>query len=352
MPRTNFQKAAWAARGIPPQAAQSIPTTYAPPGTDAAAPAPAPDAAPAPAQVKFAPANPFSVFHGPNLEPPEPEGPVQAPAPAPAQAQAAPPAQSRDRDPAEDAAILAGEVMETRRALAQTQEELDAERRARAAAEERAKQKEQREAEWLRKQDEEEFAALMKASVADIASLDPEDVPKIAKPIYDRLMAANQAQLAELERKIDEQGRVIAARDRDIASAQSAYRKDEFSKKLYAAVPELRQLLKKSSYATFLRSPYVPGSKVSMETHLNQELAAGNEDYVLERYRQFVNGNPAPRFEDIAQVAPSTTGDKAPPAPAPGKESIASLTARVNARRTGKIRNAAEYRAKKYGTGA
>jgi hypothetical protein len=332
--------------------------TAAPESAPAAdAPPPPPTFAPAPPEYPA----PFRVNRGAAFEPrPDPApapvpAPVQEPAPAPPTFAPAPPDAGDWSAPAEDeqgrnhAALHAA-----RTELEWARSALASEKRAREQEEQLRIQQATELEEYRRKRDEEEFAATLKSSVTELTSVDPDDVPKIARPIYDKVLEASQARYLEMERRLDEQRRLLETRERESAAARDRASRDEFYRKLYSAVPDLERLTSTPEYARFMRAPHVAGSKTTNMKHLNHELSMGNYGYVIDRMRQFAQGGARPAPADIAQVATATVGDRVAPVAEPTgkKEPLDSLRARVDARRTGKIKNVADYRAKKYGTGA
>jgi hypothetical protein len=278
--------------------------------------------------------------------------PVQEPAPAPPTFASEPQAEP-DGD-AEMSSFMMAEYSAVRSENERVKAALAAEKRAREAEEELRRSQQAELEEYRRRKSEEEFAATMKSSVSDLTSVDPDDVPKIARPIYDKVMEASQAKYREMETRLEEQRRLLETREQESAAAADRAKRSEFYRKLYAAVPDLDKLRSTPAYLSFLRSPHVAGSRMTVQNHLNQELNMGNADYVIERFRQFAQGGARPAPADIAQVATATAGDRVVPvAEATGKkEPLESLKARVDARRMGKIKNVKDYRAKKYGTGA
>jgi hypothetical protein len=289
-------------------------------------------------------------------EPPEPpEPPAYPPAYPPAGTPEHPPEDGRDQpggwDPPSDDAARASAL---ERELELARQAYAEEARAREAEEAERRLREEELERLRRERADEEFGDFMRKAAADLSSIDPEDAAKLARPIYERLKTEHEARYAELAARLDEQRKALSDRDAAAAGAARDRLIQDFRRRLYAAVPDFERLRHTAAYSRFLDSPHVPGSRITNRAHLDSEVFRGNQGYAVEAIRRFAAGIPRRDLSDIAQVGGSSTGDRAP-APARdggGRDAYPAIKARVEAKRAGRIRSKAEYRALKQGNGA
>jgi hypothetical protein len=234
-----------------------------------------------------------------------------------------------------------------RQELEQTRASLQAEREARALADRKRLEDEKALAEYTRIKAEKEIENLYSGENNSFATVDPEDAKKIAGPLYAKFLEQRELmerQKRELEAKQQE---FLNTRAYDKVREERERKNNDFNVRLRQAVPDIDYLINTRAYTKFLNTPHTPGSTVTNEAFFNHELSNGNYDYVIERYKQFAQGRPNPA--DIAQVSAVTTGDKAPASVPDAQKEYLSLKERVEMRRSGKIKNRAEYVKMKYG---
>jgi hypothetical protein len=180
----------------------------------------------------------------------------------------------------------------------------------------------------------------------ELTSIDPEDALKIAKPLYERITQDYETRYRSLATELESQKQVLAKERAEANKLLEGRQQQYVNAKLKEAVPDLETLIRTEAYAKFLGRPVTPGGRTTMQDYLNRELSLGNVDLVVNKFREFASARP--NVADITQVGAVTTATRAVPEPA-RVDNISDLRSRVNARRSGQIRNNADYRAIKQG---
>jgi hypothetical protein len=222
------------------------------------------------------------------------------------------------------------------------------EKEARQAADAKASAEAAELAEYNRLKEERELENIFAGEGETFASIDPEDARKLAKPLYEKLAARQDARLREIQERVRRQEETLNQQARGAQESAVKKRVFEFQTKLAAAVPDIQQVIRTPGYKEFMSAPAQAGSVISTQDFLNQELLRGNVDYVVERIRRHAVNKPS--LETVAQVSSVTTGVTAPVTPVK-KEGYNEMKTRLEQRRTGIIKSGAEYRAAKKGTG-
>jgi hypothetical protein len=234
-------------------------------------------------------------------------------------------------------------LIETRQELESVRAALAAERAARVAEEARAHEERARLEEYNKREREQELERLLAGEDVEYATLDPDDVKKLVRPLYNKLSEIQEERHKALEARLEEQRRLVESQIEGSRQALENEDRARFYAALEAEIPNFRDFLKSSSYAAYLKAPFQPGFAQTNEEVLNKELQAGNVDLVVRHMKAFAQGKKNPA--DIAQVG-ATSGGAHAYAAASGKDEDSLRRERLELRRSGKI-SSEDYRAMK-----
>jgi hypothetical protein len=221
-----------------------------------------------------------------------------------------------------------------REELETVRSQLAAERAARQSLEDQRKQEQEELQAYNQLKRDRELEKLLNVENAEFVSLDPDDARKLLKPVYERLSQEQEQRYKALESQIEAQKALLAQQTLGQQEALVKQKQTEFNDLLVREIPNISQLLRTPGYKQFTASPMSPGSSVTMEEHLNQELQRDNLSYVVSKLKSFAQGKPSPA--DIAQVGTATTGYHAA-VNEPVVDDLKALRDRLNKRRNREI---------------